>query len=71
VGFDRVLSTIELCLLVFGVALLGGSVGWIAGARKHRQRRWPAAATGVVIAVSALYTCALFLTLTALGRWNF
>ena len=64
------LGTIEICLLVIGTALLGGAVGWMAAARRHRQQRWPAAATGVVITMSALYAIYFFLALSAIGRWS-
>jgi hypothetical protein len=65
-----VLATIELCLLVVGVALFGGGIGWLAAARRHRAPRWPMAATGAVITLLALYAVGIFLTLASIGRWS-
>lgn len=70
VGLDRVLATIELCLLVTGVALFGGGIGWLAAARRHRAPRWPMAATGAVITLLGLYAVGMFLTLASIGRWS-
>lgn len=68
---SQVVAAIELCLLVIGVAALGGGIGGLLAAGRHRPRRWPSVATGVVVAMSALYAVAFFFTLVSLGRWSF
>ena len=67
----RVLANIEMSLVVIGIASFGGGVGWFVAARQHRPRRWPAVATGVVIAMSAVYAVYIQLTLASLGKWSF
>ena len=65
------LAKVEISLLVIGVAAFGGGIGALVAVRKHQRRRWPAAATGVVIAMSALYAWEIwFGILTRLGDWN-
>lgn len=71
VGPDQVLGTIKVCLVVIGVAVFGGCIGWLVAAGKHWPRRWPAVATGVMIAVSALYAVYIWLALASLGKWSF
>ena len=70
----QVAGAIEICLLVVGVAAIGGGIGWLVAVGRHRPRRWPSVATGVFVAVSALYTGALFLavyfSLIGLGRFG-
>jgi hypothetical protein len=66
-----VLASIEMSLVVIGIAAVGGGVGWLVATRQHRARRWPAVATGVVIAMSALYAVYIQLVLASLGKWSF
>jgi hypothetical protein len=70
-GPGQLLASIEVCLLVLGVAAIGGGVGWIVAAQRHWPRRWPPVATGVVIAMSLLYAWYIwFGVATRLGDWN-
>jgi hypothetical protein len=68
---SQLLATIDVCLVVIGVAVAGGGIGWLVSLRAHSSRRRLAVATCVVVAMSALYGWYIwFGMLTRLGQWN-